>query len=125
MEPQIFDSTTFDFGTQTMLLNGEENVIDFKFPVLNGVVEHVRKGCGCTDAFYDNGVVRGSLNLKSALGLKEREEKGEYLKAKTVTVYFQDGEPLKVVDGTKEKYNNEKKQVTLYIKGTIVVEQSA
>lgn len=112
-----FEKTTVDFGKAD--ING---VYNFEFKVNEGhVVEHVRKGCGCTDAYYDNGYVRGSLDLKAAVGASPKI--GENPVLKTVTVYFRDGKDLKIPNGLKQEFNEEKAQETLYIKGVVLKEK--
>ena len=109
-----FDQLSYDFGERNL-----SEQVEFSFPVLGGTVEHVRKGCGCTDAYFDNGHIKGVIDLSSAVGEMDDDENKRSI-IKTVTVYFKDGKNLKVKNGLKNEYNINKSQETLSIRGVVV-----
>lgn len=108
-----FETTDLNFGDKSITEN-----VEFVFDALDpSIIEHVRAGCGCTEAYLNNGAVRGFVSLEAATTSMELGETQSIIK--TVTVYYRDGAELKVKEGMKQVFNTNKKQETLYIRGLV------
>lgn len=107
-----FDILNFNFGVKS-----PDDVVDFEF-VYTGDSEifGVQKGCGCTDAFVEGNKIKGQLNLATAQQYKD----GLNDVSKSLSVYFDDGQPFYVQnDGKRLEFNRDKIRVALNVRGTV------
>ena len=102
---------------------------DFTIPFLGKEeeVEEVTAGCGCTNLKFKNRVITGKFQEQtrfSSIADIEHYQKtypNKYMPfIKSITVFYKDGKPLKVINEFgNEVWNPEKEQYTLYLKGFV------
>lgn len=113
---EYFKENIFKFGQV-----GPKDVINFEFEFDGDKkdIEYIDKGCGCTDAYFEDGKIKGTLNLAQAASYSE----GLNPVNKYVIVYMNDGEPHYVRDEMlRRKINQDKHTERLQIAGMVLKE---
>lgn len=101
----------------------ETDVTNFKFEIKDGIntpVQYVQIGCGCTSLLSKpvNGEVIGTLNIKNSGFNKETRQIH-----KTITVFFDDGEPEALANNVGKRVNNPSKmKQVLTLTGNVLKE---
>lgn len=114
----LVDNDTYDFGEVS-----KDAVIEYSFPFKgsDAQIEYVEKGCGCTSAYFENGKIKGELNLAQANGGREYEA-GDTAVQKSIVVWLNDGQSRFTANHRKERMmNNNKSFFRLNIAGKVVV----
>jgi len=112
MDAVKFEFESIDLGRVKF---DTEHTVDIK--CLSGCdrVHYIDSSCYCTNAKYDNGVLRVTLDVQKAVGnLQPGEEKTS---PKYVHVYLDQNEPHFIPDPLTKKMinNNEKQKITIPI----------
>lgn len=72
------------------------------------LIQYIEKGCGCTSAYFKDGMIQGSINVNQANGSQDYLP-GSTVVNKYVTVYMNDGEPRFTSDDLKQRKTNPQK----------------
>lgn len=100
----------------------ETDVLEYEFDFLGSPsqIEYIEKGCGCTSAFFKDGKIKGTLDLKKANG-SQAYPNGETAIEKFIFVWLNDGQPRFVADELKQKVQNPlKAYFKLSLNGSVV-----
>lgn len=112
-----FDNLVFNYGDVA-----GDAVVEYEFPFKGEAdqIEYVEKGCGCTSAYYEDGKVKGQLELAKTAPPNGYGD-GSTPVMKYVFVYLNDGERRWVADERKQKQMNPNKSfVRLTLTGNVV-----
>ena len=107
--------TEFDFGQAS-----PTDVIEFEFDYNDhpDSIHYLEKSCGCTSAYFEDGKIKGVLDLNKTGNYSS----GETNVVKWVTIYLNDGEDRFIADDKKRKIINPNKgTIKLSIRGRVVV----
>lgn len=111
------DSEEYNFGE----VSGNA-IVKFEFPFKRGAeeIEYIERNCGCSSAFYEDGKIKGELNISQANGSQEYGE-GETPIEKFIFVWLNDGHRRYLGDDKKQRQMNPLKSwFRLAIRGKVV-----
>lgn len=103
---------------------GPLEVVDYEFEFLGSPdqIEYVEKGCGCSTAYFEDGKIKGVLDMGKANG-NQGWPPGESSVNKYVFIWLNDGEPRYIGNERKEKISNPKKSFfRLQLAGKVINE---
>lgn len=122
-----FPNPEFVF-TELIEPGSTDNVVTWKFTGDKTDIVEVKAGCGCTAAFSinDDSITaifsETSVKKNNGSNLSQGDrQKGKFFFKKSVTVYLNDGKPLKIKKGLNTSYNEVKKHIKLTFKGNVDV----
>lgn len=98
----LINDATYNFGDVK-----EDDVIKYEFEFLGNPnqIQYIEKGCGCTSAYFEDGKIKGELDMAKA----QSYESGENQVNKYVYVWLNDGQPRFMANNKKEKITNQNK----------------
>lgn len=101
---KYFEKQIVTLGERT-----EEEVVEFEFPFTGEPddIQYIQKSCGCTDAYFKDGAVRGTLDMKTA----GRYQKGSNSVTKSIQVIMNDGKDRWISDDEKRIKPNPEKEI--------------
>ncbi len=116
---KYFENTHTNAGT---IKAGTKNV-KMSWAIKDGMdseIEHIKPGCGCTDALIDGNVVNAKYHDSSDVSVINSNNSKSILVTKSLTAYLKDGKPLKVKnDRGLEIFNPDKKSIRLTFTVTV------
>lgn len=113
MKHDLFKETIFSFGTVK-----ENDTVEFEFEFQGNKedIQYIDKGCGCTDAYFEDGKIKGTLDISKA----SRYNPGLNPVNKYIHVYLNDGRgQYKADEKLRRVIDNDKESIRLQVAGMV------
>lgn len=123
-----FESQVYKFP-EPIEPGSKGNIVHWKFEGDPDKIVHLQPGCGCTaDCKVDGNQIIATYNESDAVKLVNNDKvhkqypDGLYPFSKSVTVFLDDGKPLKVINNNGiSVFNQDKEQVILNFAGHVAL----